>query len=986
MPISPEILSLDPVKVNAAILEIYDQNKKSKNLVARALMHRMVNYVVTANENKEAKKAPALFVELEDGIAITEESSSDHIAAAEAGIDAIGRAKLLAKKLEENVFTPALTAHPTNPKSLEADELLVDIYDLIMLLRNEMAAGDRGAEVQEEKNKTIAEKLKKLSEKGLAAPAQKEGQSQKDHLLEVAESYLTQCCGELSQMSLVPESKLTVEQEVDRNLQIFGKFFGEFNKFKHRIIDQFCERYAVEDPARMAETTKILTPAIAAQFQQIHFWSASDADGNAKITHQTMLEAVKKHQKFLDNLYLAEIARLKIQFAENEVVMAELAIIEKIVKGEQELEAAGAIADAKDSAAIVERIDKIIAGAAPGQFKELIDLRDSFDCFGFVGPKMDVRQSSVRNVIAMQQILDFLREQKVEGIEVFAGNYDSKEFDKKAFTQFLQTPAALDLLATEGSLEKITALAKTKSSDEATAKIAEEELRRMMVAKLYPDIFHRYIISDNKGINSWNEVRALEAIAHRAVRRAEVQDERPLQVYPLCETSEDIQNLPQMIDDLLKNPESVAQLKGRLDLFIGYSDAEKRSGTFALLLLQQKIFESLEIVNAYNKTVPEDQKLKVEIFQGRGNDLIRGGGKKYHSATDQGQAAVDFGFKQEAKAALLAAAGRVDDFDLQMEQWQKLRPEKRQTIAKIIAGAVAKFEDSVSHGKDGEIKHGDELAKFLEAVSMNAALKETNQSSRAPSKGAPSKKLNLDTERAIGLATRFSACGLPFNLLGIGEISPGDAQELSTVCSNLTVIQDIILKTTYALAISDESRARKIAEINGVESAQTEKMFAKFRDSSFEALTNVVKSLPVSRETQHAALMQIANDFSGSKQINETTKAVMTQLSHEIPLIKELLDSVTAYEKNYKPLVHELLGQYKDLNIDPNKDEESKAEGRARLDKDLAVVFREEMQIPRNINNLTTKTPFLSQGGAAIQPTNGEAVAAAVAVAPFQTF
>lgn len=273
MPISQDILSLDPIKVSAAILKIYDENDSARNPVARALMHRMVNYIVTANENKEAKKAPALFLEFEGAIAMEEESSYDHTDTAETELDVVKRAELLAKKLEENVFKPALTAHPTNPKSLETDELLVDIYDLLMLLRNEMAAGVRSYEVQERKNKIIAEKLEKLSTKksSLTPPAKKEGQSQKERLLEVAESYLSQCCSELSQMPLVPESKLTVEQEVDRNLQIFGRFFGEFNKFKHRIIDQFCERYDVKDKERIAEITKILTPAIARQFQQIHF-------------------------------------------------------------------------------------------------------------------------------------------------------------------------------------------------------------------------------------------------------------------------------------------------------------------------------------------------------------------------------------------------------------------------------------------------------------------------------------------------------------------------------------------------------------------------------------------------------------------------------------------------------------------------------------------------------------------------------------------
>lgn len=952
MPLSPNILSLEPKEVSSAILAIYDQNANPEsgksNPAARALMHRMVDYIVTANENKEGKKTPLLFTEFEAEI-LAEESSTDYPAQDTPAFDPIEYAKLLAKKLTENVYTPALTAHPTNPKSIETDRLLVNIYDLLMLLRNEMAAGVRDPKVQEEKNKTIKGKLEKLAEErpNLTMPALGE-ESEKEYLLKVAQAYLAQCCTELSQTKLVPDNKLTVPQEVDRNLQIFGKFFGEFNKFKHRIINQFCERYGIEDASQAAEIARILTPAIAGQFQQIHFWSGSDADGNAKITAETMLAAVKAHQQFLDNLYLGEIAKLKIQFAENEFVLAELIAIEKIVAGERGLEAAGAVASEKDSAEIVRRIDGIIERAAP-EHKELTDLRDSFDCFGFVGPKMDVRQSSVRNVTSMQQILDFLRAIETKGVENFAGKYADKSFKKEDFCKFLQTPEMLELLAQEGTLEGITTLAE-KSFPPESAKIAQQEIRRMMVAKRYPDIFHRYIISDNKGIESWNEVRTFEAIAHRIEHGAGVEDQRPLQVYPLCETSADIRNLPIMIATLLADPKAVAQLKGRLDLFVGYSDAEKRSGTFALLLLQQKILESLEIINHYNESVPEGQKLRVEIFQGRGNDLIRGGGKPYHSATDQGQGAIDLGFGQKAKAALLASAGRVDDFDLQMKQWEKLTPAKRTSITEITEKAVTQFEELVSH-KPGKTGHGDELAAFLEAISMNAALKETNQSSRAPAKGTVSKDLNLDSERAIGLATRFSACGLPFNLLGLGQISNDDCAELSSVCQDLTVVQDVILKTVYALATSDAERARKIAKINGASSEQTAKLFAEFDALSFQALENVVESLPLDDFRAAEILAKISDEHDRRKPVNEVAKLVMAQLASEFPLIKKLQDSVVAFEEGYKPVVHKILDQYSVAN----------PEQAVHLDQQLAILFREEMRIPREIDGLTSKTQFATR-------------------------
>jgi hypothetical protein len=926
MPLSPEILSLDPRKVDDALVDFFQESlgAASFDLTTQALMHRIANYVYIANKNKALKK------EGETELSLL--------------IQAAKSPQELAENLQKHAFTPALTAHPTNPKAVEVDDLLVDIYNVIMMVRNEMAAGERDLETQTQKNSTIRAKLLEINGRRNISelPHQLTDVAQEKKLLiQAANNFLKELCVDLSKSKLQPDEKLTVPQEVARNLDVFAVMFKQFNKFKHRVIDEYCKVHAIP-ASRREEIAASLTRGIARQFQEVHFWSASDADGNDKVTHQTMLAAIHDHQKFLDELYLQQIESIKTIFVGHELVLEELSAIQKVIKRVEEAEAAGAVEQQKDSAAIVVKIDALISQATGGdtaldeaQKRALQDLKDSFDCFGFVGPKLDVRQSSFRNATSMQQILEFLREKTPENVAAFPLNYGEEGFDKKAFTQLLVRQDVAQFIA-----ENI----------ENLGDVAKAELKRMEVAKQHPDIVHRYIISDNKGVESWNEVRALEAIAYRAANPQEQKpDSEPLQVYPLCETKSDIDNLPKMIAQLLKDPESVKTLHGRLDLFIGYSDAEKRAGIGALALLQKRVDETMQIIEIYNEQNPE-AKLRVEIFHGRGNDIIRGGDKLSKLTTDQGQGAIDLEFQQALKSRLETVVGHEDDAELQIKQWRNLDATQATLASQIIEQSTMAFEEFVSHGKAGQIRHGDNLSQFLQDASMSEALAATNQSSRKKAKGAGEKAaLNLDSERAIGLATRFSACGIHANTYhGMSQDFPqGNLPELF---EKLTVFQDMVYKTFYALAITDFSRAEIIAEINQKE--LNPEMLAELRDSAFSALKNCVKFLPLDQARAGELLGQIdelkqrPQDFS----ISEVTQRIMSQLP-EFPVIKELLSSAQDNKEHYQDLIHQKLNQYKDADL----------QMRAKLDSDFAVLFREEMRIPNEINSLTTKTQSRSE-------------------------
>ena len=978
MPLTKNILSEDLQEVQKEISKLYKELISpdidiQNNVALSVIVGDVADAVHTANINKSSSRGEEFFNNTALGRSMRDFAQKEG--------DYLSKAEKFAKSLVSHPFVPAFTAHPTNPKSPEADKLIVDIYDLIMAMRNVIAVDgvdpDRVA-----KKKTVALQKADIISKERNIDLRDE----KD-----PEKLLTSLMTKFSQEPLQRENKLTVAEEVQRNLDIFKIVFKEFNKKKHQLLEQYYDVNDVKNDDQKAEIAKVLIPAIMKQFQETHFWSGSDADGNDKITAQTMLDAVKSHQIFLDELYKEEVDEVIKHFSNNAEVTQDLNSIKGLIGYVESLEGSGELVRREDNINIIDAIDQLMLKAenennitlTPNDLVVLEDLKDSFDCFGFIGPKMDVRQSSFRNVTAMEQILDFLRSQNIADPTKFGWVNDFKDDysklssqDQKRFCNQLEKSEDFVSLFNQGnlenklkSLEKITNHARDKAKkrvEEAvegsdaqkeaqialqSANVAEQELGRMIAGKSYPETFHRYIISDNKGINSWHEVRGLEGVATMILGSESKSKESLLSIYPLCERRKDIDNLPKMVNSLLSDPESAAALNGNLNLFIGYSDSEKRAGIFALSLMQKRVYETYKIIEKYNEEHP-DSKIEINIFHGQGNDFLRGGKKNFGRTTDQGQGAADLALKQRWKARFNEVAGVEDNFILQMKQWDELGEDLMRKAELITESSAQAFEDFVRHAEKGEAKdNGDYLAEFLQASTLAGPLSQTNKSSRKKDKGInPSEKvLNLDSERAIGLATTFSSSGIHSNVFkGMSINLDAYKQVLPDLFKNLTVMQDIVYKTLYSLAITDFSRAEKISVINGKD--LNSEILKDLKDSSFAALKNIMSFLPMDEDMRKAKIANIQDMKSQGQSIQNVTMNVMADLQKDYSVVGELLSAAKGHHENYHTVIKPILDQYKSAD----------SEGQKKLDSDLAVEFRQEMRVPRVIDELTTRTPILN--------------------------
>lgn len=130
-----------------------------------------------------------------------------------------------------------------------------------------------------------------------------------------------------------------------------------------------------------------------------------------------------------------------------------------------------------------------------------------------------------------------------------------------------------------------------------------------------------FIVSMTQGADDILSVLLLANWSELHNRRGEV----PLDVAPLLETVADLDNGPQILNDLLRNDLYRGHLRQRNDtqtVMIGYSDSNKDSGlTAARWALQNAQLALVESV--------KEEDITLHLFHGRGGTISRGGGKTH---------------------------------------------------------------------------------------------------------------------------------------------------------------------------------------------------------------------------------------------------------------------------------------------------------------------------------------------------------------------
>ena len=156
----------------------------------------------------------------------------------------------------------------------------------------------------------------------------------------------------------------------------------------------------------------------------------------------------------------------------------------------------------------------------------------------------------------------------------------------------------------------------------------------------------RYIISFTKSAQNIKDVYELNRLAF-----SHPEDVPTIDVIPLFEQLEDLQNSVDVLEEMIKIPEVQARLKatgGKMEVMLGYSDSSKDAGptsaTLALHSAQERIAKWAE-----------SHDIDLTLFHGRGGTVGRGGGPANRAVLAQPVGSVKCRFKLTEQGEVIFA-------------------------------------------------------------------------------------------------------------------------------------------------------------------------------------------------------------------------------------------------------------------------------------------------------------------------------------------
>ena len=334
------------------------------------------------------------------------------------------------------------------------------------------------------------------------------------------------------------------------------------------------------------------------QIIDLGFWPGGDRDGNPFVTTQITLDVAERLRQSILRNYYRDIKRLKRRFTFSGVqeilVRLEKRLYKHVVRS---------YANVNFSQKILldelETAKEIVINKHQSLFlDELNDVINKIRIFGFHFATLDIRQDSrVHHSAFTQLVKDLL----ASGDTTFPEDYFS--FSEKEQLAFLAT--------VKGKIDP------TILTDEMSVKTIESMYAiKTVQARNGERGSNRYIISNNQ-----TALHVMQAFA--MLNLCDFEDCLPVDVIPLFETVDDLQNAEEVMRTIYTNQHyraHVAQRKNKQTIMLGFSDGTKDGG---YLMANWGIFKAKEALTKISREFG----IEVIFFDGRGGPPARGGGK-----------------------------------------------------------------------------------------------------------------------------------------------------------------------------------------------------------------------------------------------------------------------------------------------------------------------------------------------------------------------
>ena len=318
----------------------------------------------------------------------------------------------------------------------------------------------------------------------------------------------------------------------------------------------------------------------------------------------------------------------------------------------------------------------------------------------------------------------------------------------------------------------------------------------------------RYIISFTKSAQNIKDVYELNRLAF-----SHPEDVPTIDVIPLFEQLEDLQNSVDVLEEMIKIPEVQARLKatgGKMEVMLGYSDSSKDAGptsaTLALHSAQERIAKWAE-----------SHDIDLTLFHGRGGAVGRGGGPANRAALAQPVGSVKCRFKLTEQGEVIFA--RYGNPVLAIRHVESVAAatllqsapsvEKRNTdMTKKYADMASKL-DEAAHNRFLDLLNTDGFAPWFSTVTPLTEIGLLPIGSRPAKRGLGAK--SLDDLRTIPWI--FSWAQARINLAawyGLGTACEqfGDLNTLRQAYEEWPLFSTFIDNIEMSLAKTDERIAK----------------------------------------------------------------------------------------------------------------------------------------------------------------------------------
>ncbi len=461
------------------------------------------------------------------------------------------------------------------------------------------------------------------------------------------------------------------------------------------------------------------------------FWPGGDRDGNPFVTPEITEKVAKRLRTAIMKCYYVDIRNLKRKLTFNEVdtiiASLEYKLYRSVFYSQGEIFIT--LEELKNELAIVKNI--IIEKHQSLYVDDINMLLQKITQFGFHFASLDIRQNSKIHSKVFADITAILkREKEVYFPEHFEELSESKKIEVIAHLKFDLSQHFFENEVTRSTLEAI-------------------KLMREIQVENGEKGCNRYIISNNES--------ALNVIETFAMFRLMGWENPTVDIVPLFESVDDLQNAHTIMEQLYQNKVYRQHLKQRKDkqtVMLGFSDGTKDGG---YLMANWSIFKAKEMITKISR----DYGIKVIFFDGRGGPPARGGGKthKFYASlgstienqeiqlTVQGQTiSSNFGTVDSCRYNLenLLSAGVANQ--LFNDDENNLSDEEKGIIDTLAQLGYEKYIDFKNHPK---------FIPYLEQMSTLKYYAKTNIGSR-PSKRNADEKLDFADLRAIPFVGSWS--------------------------------------------------------------------------------------------------------------------------------------------------------------------------------------------------------------------------------------